>query len=122
MILKSLIYLYANKNSKHLFYKFNGWIESLGGEKQIIQHTAKMKDSVGMKKIEERDRQILCEKIIHSIKFNNSYENSIGKKTAIIDSVQNNYKISRCVSLFVDISDSFIEYIHPLIPDEIQKT
>ena len=121
MILKSLIYLYANKNSKHLFYKFNDWIESLAGEKQIIQQTAKIKDSVGMKKTEERDRQFLCEKIIHSIKFHNSYENSIGKKTEIIDTVENNYKISRRLSLFVDISDSFIEYIYPLIPDEIQE-
>ena len=121
MILKSLIYLYANKNSKHLFYKFNDWIESLAGEKQIIQQTAKIKDSVGMKKTEERDRQFLCEKIIHSIKFHNSYENSIGKKTEIIDTVENNYKISRRLPLFVDISDSFIEYIYPLIPDEIQE-
>ena len=28
--------LFANKNSKHFFYKFNDQIEALGGEKQII--------------------------------------------------------------------------------------
>ena len=55
----------------NLFYKFNYEIEALGGEKQIIQHTAKMKDSISLKKIEERDRQFLVEKIIHSIEFSN---------------------------------------------------
>ena len=47
---------YPNKNSKYLFYKSNDQIDALGGERQIIWHTAKVKDEVGMKKIEERDR------------------------------------------------------------------
>ena len=63
--------LYANKNSKYLLYKFNDWIESLqGAEKLIIQYTAKTKDSVSLKTIEEKDRQFLIEKIIHGIEFN----------------------------------------------------
>ena len=33
-----------------------------------------------MKKIAERDRQFLVEKIIHGVKFSNPYENSIEKK------------------------------------------
>ena len=41
---------YANKNSKYLFYKFNDHIKALAGQKQIIQHTAKVEDSVGMKR------------------------------------------------------------------------
>ena len=43
------------------------------------------------------------------------------KKTEIIDAVEYNYKVSRrvCQSLFVDISDNFIEYIHSLSPDKI---
>ena len=47
--------LFVNKNYKYFFYKFNDQIEALGGEKQIIRHTAKMKDSIGLKKIEETD-------------------------------------------------------------------
>ena len=44
--------LFANKNSKYLLYKFNDWIESLqGAEKLITQHTAKAKDSFGLKKL-----------------------------------------------------------------------
>ena len=54
--------LFANKNSKYLFYKFNDQIKALGGGKRIIRHTAKMKDSISLKKIEERDRQFLVEK------------------------------------------------------------
>ena len=67
--------LFANKNSKYLLYKFNGWIESLQRtEKLTIQHTAKAKDLFGLKKIEERDRQFLIEKIIQGIEFNNPYK------------------------------------------------
>ena len=43
--------LYPNKNSKYLFYKFNDHIEALGGEKQIIRHTAKVKDCFGLKRL-----------------------------------------------------------------------
>ena len=71
--------LFANKNSKYLFYKFNDQIKALGGGKRIIRHTAKMKDSISLKKIEERDRQFLVEKIIHSIEFSNPYKNPTEK-------------------------------------------
>ena len=54
--------LYSNKNAKYLFHKFNDNIEALGGETQIIRHTAKMKDSVGLKKNEGRDQKFLVEK------------------------------------------------------------
>ena len=72
--------LYANKNSKCLFYKFNDQIDASAGERQIIRHTAKVKDEVRIKKTEERDRQFLVEKIIHGVEFSNPYENSIEKK------------------------------------------
>ena len=29
-------YLYANRNSKYLLYKFNDWIESLQGAKNLL--------------------------------------------------------------------------------------
>ena len=67
--------LFANKNSKYLLYKFNDWIESLQGtEKLTIRHTAKAKDSFGLKKIEDRDRKFLIEKMVHGTEFNNPYE------------------------------------------------
>ena len=42
--------IFANKNSKYLFYKLNRQIKALGGEKQTIRHTSKMKDSISLKK------------------------------------------------------------------------
>ena len=65
-----------------------------------------MKDFISFKKIEERDRQLLVEKIILSIEFSNPYKNPIDKKTPqIIETVESNYKISRQVyqALFIDI-------------------
>ena len=47
--------LYSNKNSKYLFYRFNDYIKMSDGKRQIIKHTLKIKDSIGLKKIEERD-------------------------------------------------------------------
>ena len=42
--------LFANKNSKFLFYKFIDQIKALRGEKRIIRHTTKMIDSISLKK------------------------------------------------------------------------
>ena len=116
--------MFSNKNSKFLLYKFHDWTESLqSAEKLYIRHTAKVQDSISLKTIEKRDRQFLVEKIIHSIEFNNPYENLIQKNPEIIDTVEKNYKILRRVyqSLFVDLADAFIEYIHTLDADEIQQ-
>ena len=65
--------LYANKNAKHLLYKFNDWIESLGAEKLLIRHTSKAQITYGVKKYEEKDKQFLIEKIIHGIENENPY-------------------------------------------------
>ena len=45
------------------------------------------------------------------------------KKNNIIDTIEKSYRISRCVyqSIFVDVADSFTEYIHSLDVDGIQQ-
>ena len=43
--------LYSNKNAKHLFYKFNDWIEFMVGEKLLIRHIAETKDNFSLKTI-----------------------------------------------------------------------
>ena len=45
------------------------------------------------------------------------------KPLKITDTVEKNYRILRCVyqSLFVDLADAFIKYIHTLDADEIQQ-
>ena len=85
--------------------------------------TQKLKDSIGLKKIEERDRQFLIENIIHSVEFKNWYKNSVEKKRKIIETVEIKYKIIIRVyqNLYADIADIFFEYIHILDPDEIEQ-
>ena len=103
--------LYAHKNAKDLLYRFNDYIKMSGGKGQTINHTLKVKESIGFKKIEERDRQFLVVKIIHTVEFKNRYENYIEKKPEIIETVENNYKIIRRVyqHLCADIVDIFFE-------------
>ena len=43
----------SNKKSKYLLYKFNDWIESMNVEKILIRRTSKVKDVVGLLKIEQ---------------------------------------------------------------------
>ena len=104
-----------------MFYRFNDYIKTSDGKKQTIKHTSKVKDSIGLKKIEERDQQFFIEKIIQSVAFKNPYENYIEKKPEIIETVENNYKTIRRVyqHLNTDIGDIFFEYIHSLDLDEI---
>ena len=101
--------LYSNESSKYLFYKFNDWIESLDAEKLFIRHTAKATNSYGLKKIEEKDRQLLTEKIIHNVENENPYVTSTEEKPQIMEEIEKNYKICRRVyqSLFIDVTDTF---------------
>ena len=68
-----------------------------GAKRQTIKHILKVKDSIGLKKIEERDWQFLVEKIIHGVEFKNPYENSMEKKPETIQTVENNYRTIRRV-------------------------
>ena len=68
--------LYTNKDSKYLFYRFNEYIKAYGGKRKKIKHTQKLKDSVSLKKAEDRNKQFLIEKMIHGVEFKNPYENT----------------------------------------------
>ena len=115
--------LLTHKNSKYLFYRFNNYIKMYGGKRKIIKHALKVKDSIGLRKTKERNRQFLVEKIIHSVEFEDPFENSIEKKSEITETVESNYQIITQVyqHLHADIADIFFEYIHSLDPDEIQQ-
>ena len=80
-----------------------------GAKRQTIKHILKVKDSIGLKKIEERDWQFLAEKLIHGVEFKNPYENSMEKKPETIQTVENNYRTIRRVyqHLYADIADIF---------------
>ena len=66
-----------------------------GGEKQFSPHTAKLKDSIGFKKIEEGDRQFLVEKL--SVEFSNPYENSTEKKQKLFKLLKIIIDIKTCL-------------------------
>ena len=56
--------LLAFKNSKYLFYRFNGFVKMCGNPRYKLLHTRKMLDTVGLKKVEEKNNQFLIQKII----------------------------------------------------------
>ena len=70
-----------------------------------------MLDTVGMQKIAEKSKQLLIEKIIHSVEFENPYfiEIEKKKKTEIIETVESNYRVARKVyqQLYLDVSELF---------------
>ena len=59
--------IYYQIKTKYLLYKFNDWIESMGAKNFLIRHTSKVRDEIGLQKIEEKDKQFLVEKTIAKI-------------------------------------------------------
>ena len=115
-----------NKNSKYLLYKFNDWIESMNAEKILIRHTSKVKDEVGLQKIEEKDKQFLIEKNIPNIEKEKKKipcKIEVEKVSYIMLEIEKNYRICRLVyqSLLIEIADTFIQYINNLSPDKIDQ-
>ena len=47
-------YFISNKNAKYLFYRFNDYKKSYGNKRKRIKHTQKIKNSVGLHKIEKK--------------------------------------------------------------------
>ena len=66
--------LFSFKNSKYLFYVFNSFVRLYGNPRYKLKHTRKMKDSVALEKIEDRNKQFLVEKLIQQVEFGNAYE------------------------------------------------
>ena len=61
--------LLAFNNSKYLFYCFNDFIKAYGNPRYKLLHTKKMLDTIGLQKVEGKNKQFLIEKIIHGIEF-----------------------------------------------------
>ena len=89
--------LFTNKNSKYLFYRFNGYVKAYNSHRRKIKHTLKIEDSVAIQKIEARCKQFLVEKIIYGVEFTNPYATSIEQKPDINDTVESNYRLIRRV-------------------------
>ena len=72
-----------------------------------------MLDTVGLKKLEEKNKQFLLEKIIHGIEFENLYATNSERKPEIMSTTERNYRIARRVyqQLFIDTAELFAEFI-----------
>ena len=114
--------LLAFKNSKYLFYRFNDFIKAYGNPRYKLLHTKKMLDTVGLQKVEERNKQFLIEKLIHGIEFKNLYETDSENKPEILLTIERNYRIARRVyqQLHNDTSDLFADFIRSLSVFDIQ--
>ena len=66
--------LLAFKISKHLFYCFNDFVKAYGNPRYKLLHTRKMLDTVGIKKVQEKNKQFLIKIIIHGIEFESLYK------------------------------------------------
>ena len=89
----------------------------------MIRYTSKAEDSQELKKIEEKDKQFLVEKVIHSVENENPLSIFVEKNPKIIHEIEKTYKICRRVYqlLFVDTADTSIEYIQLLDIDKKQQ-
>ena len=64
-----------------MFYRFNDFfIKAYRNPRYKLLHSKKMLDTVSVKKIEEKNKQFLIEKLIHSVKFEDLYATNPGKK------------------------------------------
>ena len=108
--------LLAFKNSKYLFYRFNDFVKAYGNPRYKLLHTRKMLDSVGLKKVEDKNKQFLTEKTIHGVEFENVYQSNPEKYPEIMETIESNYKVARRVHqyLYYDIAEHFFEYINSL--------
>ena len=72
--------LLAFENSKYLFYRFNDFIKAYGNPRYKPLPTRKMLDTVGIQKVEQKNKQFLIEKIIYGVEFENIYQSNPEKK------------------------------------------
>ena len=108
--------LLAFKNSKYLFYRFNDFVKAYGNPRYKLLHTRKILDSAALKKVEDRNKQFLIEKIIHRVEFENFYQANPEKKPEMIRTIERNYKVAWRVyqNLYFDIAELFSEYIQSI--------
>ena len=75
-----------------------------------------------MKKVEEKNKQFLLEKIIHGVEFENLYNTDSERKPEIMSTIERNYRIARRVyqQLHIDTTELFAEFIKSLSSYELQ--
>ena len=120
MIKKSLTF-FPSKIQNIFFINFNDFVKVFGNPRYKLLHTKKMLDNVGIKKIEEKNKQFLLEKIIHRIEFENLYATESERKPEILSTIEKNYRIERRVyqQLYLDTAELFADFIRSLSSFEL---
>ena len=72
-----------------------------------------IQDTVGLQKLEQKNKQFLLEKIIHGIEFENLYATDSKRKPEIMSTIEGNYRIVRTVyqQLYLDSAELFADFI-----------
>ena len=62
-----------------------------------------------MKKVEDKNKQFLIEKMIYGVEFENFYQANPDQKPEIVRTIESNYKFARKVyqNLYYDIVERF---------------
>ena len=91
-------------------------MKSYGNPRYKLLHTRKMLDSITMRKVEDKNKQFLIEKIIHGVEFENFYQTNPEKIPEIVRTIESNYKVARRVyqNLYYDIAELFFEYVQSI--------
>ena len=81
-------------------------MKACGNPRYKLLHTRRILDSVDLKKVEDKNKQFLIEKIIHGVEFENLYQSNPEKKSEIMKTIESNYKVARRVHqyLYYDIA------------------
>ena len=81
-----------------------------------------MLDTVGLQKVEQKNKQFLIEKIIYEVEFESLYQSNPEKNPEIMLTIKSNYRIARRVyqQLHLDIVELFADYVRSLSSYELQ--
>ena len=81
-----------------------------------------MLDTAGMKKVEEKNKQFLIEKIIYGVEFENFYKSDSERKPEVMSTIEGNYRIARRVyqQLHIDISRLFADFVRSMSSYELE--
>ena len=82
-----------------------------------------MLDTVGIKKVEEKNKQFLIEKLINEVEFKNQYNTVSERKLEIMSTIEGYYRIARRVNkqLSFDTAELFAEFIRSFNSFELQN-
>ena len=105
--------LFAHKNVKYLFYKFNDYLLFNGLNTVPVRHLRINENKIVMEEIQNRDCQYLVELVIKLVKHDKTHLKPLIKaERKTIKSMKNNYRVARRVyaSTYTNMAEQFKIY------------